>query len=436
MSTVTIGIIGCVVLLVLLCLSMPVGFALAIVGSLGFVAIMQAPEAAYHLMITVTYDTFSKYDYSVIPLFVLMGQIAYHSGISKRLFNAAYQWLGPLPGGLAVATVGACAAFGSICGSGPATAATIAAVALPSMREKKYSMPLAAGAVAAGGGLGMIIPPSVVFIVYGIMTELSPARLFIAGIIPGLFLAGLFVAYILWTCRRTPENGPAATGTTWALRWQSLLGVLETLLLFMLVIGGLFLGWFTPTEAAAVGALGAIVIAAFRKCLTWNMLRRSLFETIRTSGMILVIIAGALIFGRFLAVTRIPEIIANTLSTLPLPGWCIITAILIFYILMGTIVDALALVLMTIPIFYPVILRLGYDPIWFGVMILAVVQIGVITPPVGLNAYVVSGMMRDVPLNSVFKGCIPFVFMLLVGSAIMMIFPQIALWLPNLMLGD
>lgn len=436
MSTVLIGIIGCTALLVLLFLSMPVGFALAVIGSLGFAIVMHNPAAAYHLMVTVTFDTFSKYDYSVIPLFVLMGQLAYHSGISKRLFNCAYQWLGALPGGLGVATVGACAAFGSICGSGPATAATIAAVALPAMREHKYSISLGAGTVAAGGGLGMLIPPSVVFIVYGIMTELSPARLFIAGIIPGLFLTALFAGYVVWTCARHPESGPAANDTTWKQRWQSLAGVTETLLLFILVIGGLFIGWFTPTEAAAVGALGALVIAAFRRVLSWKMLKRSLLETLRTSSMILVIIAGALIFGRFLAVTGIPGGVAETLCGLPLPGWCVIAAILLFYVILGTIVDALALVLMTIPIFYPVILQLGYDPIWFGVMVLAVVQIGVITPPVGLNAYVVSGMMRDIPLDAVFKGCVPFVWLLFIASAVMMFFPQIALWLPNLMLGN
>ena len=435
MNTIAIGILGCLFLLFLLFISQPVGFTLAIVGCVGFLAVMHNPSAAYHLMVTSTFDTFSKYDYTVIPLFVLMGQLAYHSGISKRLFQAAYDWLGFLPGGLNIATVGASAAFGAICGSGPATTATIAAVALPEMRARKYSLSLGGGAVAAGGGLGMLIPPSVVFIAYGIMTEQSPARLFIAGIVPGIFLALLFSLYIIYVCRRHPELGPAAPPVSWSRRFQSLSGVLETLVLFLLVIGGMFLGWFTPTEAAAVGAAGALAIAAFRKKLTWKILVRSLQETLRTSVMILVIIAGAMIFGRFLAVTGIPDGIAGTLTTLPLPGWCILTFILIFFIIMGMVVDALAMVLMTIPIFYPVILKLGYDPVWFGVMVVTVVQIGVLTPPVGLNAYVVSGMMRDVPLQKVFRGCIPFVGVLMVGAAIMTIFPQIALWLPNLMLG-
>lgn len=435
MSPVAVGIIGCFFLLALLFISQPVGFSLAIVGCVGFLAVMHNPQAAYHLMVTSTFDTFSKYDYTVIPLFVLMGQLAYHSGISKRLFQAAYDWLGFLPGGLNIATIGASAAFGAICGSGPATTATIAAVALPEMRERKYSMGLGAGAVAAGGGLGMLIPPSVVFIAYGIMTEQSPARLFIAGILPGIFLALLFSGYILWTCARHPELGPAAPPVSWRQRWKSLLGVIETVVLFLLVIGGMFLGWFTPTEAAAVGAAGAMGIAIFRKRLTWKVLCRSIQETLRTSVMIMIIIAGAMIFGRFLAVTGIPDGIAGTLTGLRLPGWCILTFILIFFVIMGTVVDALAMVLMTIPIFYPVILKLGYDPIWFGVMVVTVVQIGVLTPPVGLNAYVVSGMMRDVPLQKVFRGCIPFVGVLIVGAAILTVFPQIALWLPNLMLG-
>ena len=436
MDTVFIGISGCLLLIFALLMSMPVGFALAIVGCAGFMLVMHNPDAAYHLMLSVTYDTFSKYDYSVIPLFIFMGQLAFHSGISKRLFNAAYHWLGWLPGGLAISSVGACAAFGAICGSGPATAATVAAVALPSMREKKYSMTLGAGAIAAAGGLGMLIPPSVVFIVYGIMTELSPARLFIAGIIPGVMITLIFAAYICFICRRKPELGPPAAETTWSGRWKSLLGVLETIILFALVIGGLFLGWFTPAEAAAVGAFATIIITICRRQLTLKMLARSLMETIRTSGMILIIIAGALIFGRFLAVTRIPEILANGLSALPLPAWGIMIGILLFYILIGTIVDSLALVLMTIPVFFPVVRNLGYDPVWFGVIIITVVQIGVITPPVGLNAYVVSGMMRDIPLKEIFRGCMPFVWLLMLSAAILMIFPQIALWLPNLMLGN
>jgi len=430
----SMGIAGIILLIFFLLISMPVGFSMTVVGCLGFALIAHNPLAACHLMVSVFYDTFSKYDYNVIPLFIFMGQIAFHSGISKRLFNTAYQWLGALPGGMGVATVGASAAFGAICGSGPATAATMAAVTLPEMKKCHYSMELGSGAVAAGGGLGMLIPPSVVFIVYGIMTEISPARLFMAGVIPGIMLAILFCIYICWACWRNPTLGPKAPPTTWRKRFQSLFGVLETLILFLVVIGGLFIGWFTPTEAASVGAFGSLIIAAFRKKLTPAILIRSLKETMRTSCMILIIIAGALIFGRFLAITRMPVLMADILANLPLPGWIIIAGILLFYVIFGTIVDGLALILMTIPIFYPVVLKLGFNPIWFGVMIVSVVQIGVISPPVGVNAYVVSGMMRDIPLQTVFRGCIPFIYVLLAGSALLFAFPQLSLWLPSLLI--
>ncbi len=432
MSTFTIGLIGCILLIALLLLSMPVGFSLAVVGVLGFATIINLP-AACHMMISLFLDTFSKYDYSVIPLFIFMGQVCFHSGISKRLFDAAYHWVGRLPGGLAIATVAACAAFGAICGSGPATAATMAAVSLPEMKKRNYSMQLGAGTVAAAGSLGMMIPPSVVFIVYGFMTEQSPAKLFIAGIVPGLLFSLLFSLYIACTCWRNPKLGPPAPPSTRQEALRSLLGVIDPLLLFLAVMGGLFIGWFTPTEAASVGALGSLVIALARRCLTWKMLKRSILETIRTSCMILMIIAGALVFSRFLAVSRLPVELAVFLSGLPLPGWMIIASILLTFVILGTVVDNLALVLMTIPVFLPVITALHVDLIWFGVMIVAVVQIGVISPPVGVNAYVVSGMMRDISLQTVFKGCIPFIGMLAIGTILLMIFPQLATWLPALM---
>jgi len=433
MSSFAIGIIGFVVMLLLLFLSMPVGFVLAVVGCVGFAAITNSPAAAFHLIISVTHDTLSKYDYSVIPLFIFMGQVAFHSGMSKRLFDAAYSWLGRLPGGLGVATVGACAAFGAICGSGPATAATMAAVALPEMKKHKYSLELSAGAVAAGGSLGMLIPPSVVFIVYGFMTEQSPAKLFLAGVVPGLLYVLLFGLYIVWACWRKPSLGPPAPVGTFRGRLRALLGVIDPLLLFALVMGGMFCGWFTPIEAAAVGAAGSLVIAATRRRLSWKMLWRSLQETVRTSCMVLIIITGAMIFGRFLAVTTLPVALAETLGNLPLPGWMILVCILVFFIIMGTVVDNLALVLMTIPIFLPILQALNVDLVWFGVMIVTVVQIGVISPPVGVNVYVVCGMMRDLPLQTAFRGCVPFIAVLLLGAIVLFIFPQISLWLPNLM---
>jgi tripartite ATP-independent transporter DctM subunit len=286
--------------------------------------------------------------------------------------------------------------------------------------------------VASGGSLGMLIPPSVVFICYGILTEQSVGKLFIAGILPGLMIAALFCLTIYILCKWRPRMGPAGPATTWAAKLASLTGVGETLLLFALVMGGMFTGYFTPTEAAAIGAGGTILLAAVRKSISWKTLVRSLEETARTSCMVMVIVAGAVVFGHFLAVTRIPFELASWLSVLPLPGWLIMFFIIIFYLLAGCFVDALALVLLTVPIFYPVVVGLKYDPIWFGVIIVVVTQMGVISPPVGVNVYVVSGMERDVPLQTIFKGSLPFLAALIVASILLLIFPQIATVLPNL----
>jgi len=431
MSPTQVGIAGCVLLLVLLMSSMPVAFAMATVGVLGF-ALVVSPSAALSMVATDLYSTCSSYSLTVIPLFVFMGQIAFHAGISRRLFHAAYRWLGPLPGGLAMATVGACTGFGAICGSGPATAATMASVALPEMKRYRYSMELGSGAVAAGGSLGMLIPPSVVFIVYGILTEQSVGKLFVAGIVPGLLIALLFCIAIYISCRRRPAMGPPGPSTSWWEKLVSLGGVAETVVLFALVMGGMFLGYFTPTEAAAVGAAGSLAIAVAKRRLTWGVLVRSLRETARTSCMVLIIVSGAVVFGHFLAVTRIPFDLAAWLAGLPLPGWLIMSFIIVFYLLSGCFVDALALILLTIPIFYPVVTGLGYHPIWFGVIIVVVTQMGVISPPVGVCAYVVSGIERDIPLQTVFKGCLPFLGALIVASVILVAFPQLSLFLPNL----
>jgi tripartite ATP-independent transporter DctM subunit len=434
MTPLEIGIIGIIVLFILLATSMPVGFVMAAVGTAGFALIVN-PSAALSVLVTDIFDTFSSYSLTVIPLFVFMGQIAFHSGISGRLFDAAYHWFGPLPGGLAMSTVGACAAFGAICGSGPATAATMASVALPEMKKYNYSMELATGTVAAGGGLGMLIPPSVVFIVYAIMTEQSVGKLFLAGILPGIMIALLFGIVIYIQCKRKPEKGPTAPPMSFLTRLRSLKGVIETLLLFIVVMGGMFAGFFTPTEAASIGALGALIIALVRRKLSFKMLKRALFETLRTSSMVLVIVAGAVVLGHFLAVSRIPFELANLLSNLPLPSWSIIGIIIVFFLIMGCFIDALALILLTIPIFYPVILELGYDPIWFGVIIVVVTQMGVISPPVGVNVYIVSGIKRDIPLQTIFKGALPFLGALVAAAALLIIFPQIPLILPNLLGG-
>ncbi|MGD9611979.1 MAG: TRAP transporter large permease [Kiritimatiellia bacterium] len=424
MSELQTGLAGIALLFLLLATSMPVAFAMTLVGLVGFAVVVNGP-AALHVMVTDYYDTFSSYGLTVIPLFVFMGQVAFHTGVSQKLFAAAQTWFGWLRGGLAMATVGACTFFGAICGSGPATAATMAAVALPEMRRYKYDPGFAAGTVAAGGSIGMMIPPSVVFIVYGVMTEQSIGKLFIAGIVPGLLVAALFLATIGLLCTFRPGLAPAATVATWRERFRSLAGVIEILLLFALVMGGMFAGWFTPTEAAAVGAAGSVALALVSRKCSFRMLATALGETLRTSCMVLVIVAGATTFGHFLQITNVPTELAAWMAGLPLPAWGILLAIILFYLVAGAFLDALALVLLTIPIFYPVVLNLGYDPIWFGVMIVLVTQMGVISPPVGVNVYVVSGMDRAVPLQSVFKGALPYLAALVVAALLLLAFPQI-----------
>ena len=415
--------------LLLLC-SMPVAVAMAVAGALGFGAIVSW-QSALAMATADHYDMFANHSLTVIPLFVFMGQVAFHAGISGRLFATANSWMSGLRGGLAMATVGACTAFSSICGSGPATAATMAAVALPEMKKFKYDHALASGTVAAGGSLGLLIPPSVVFIVYGILTEQSIGKLFLAGIIPGLLIAVLFCVMIYFKCLLNPSLAPPAVRVPWGMRFKALMGVIEMLLLFAFVMGGMFAGWFTPTEAAAMGALGSIVIAALGGNCSFRMLWQAAQETVRTSCMVLVIVVGATIFGHFLAVTEMPTQFAGWLTGLPLPPLAIISLIVLFFFFAGLFIDSLALILLTIPIFYPVVRKLGFDPIWFGVLIVVITQMGVITPPVGVNVYVVSGIDRSISLQTVFRGAVPFLFMLIAVCALLMVFPQLATWLPG-----
>ncbi|MCP4694190.1 MAG: TRAP transporter large permease, partial [Desulfobacterales bacterium] len=335
------------------------------------------------------------------------------------------------------ATVTACTAFGAVCGSSPATAATMATVGLPELKRYNYSDELAAGSVASGGGLGMIMPPSVVLIVYGVLTEQSIGALFVSGVIPAILMTILFIMAIYVRCRMSPDLGPGGETFTWGQRFRSLTGMLDTLGVFFLVMGGMFVGLFTPTEAAAVGAFGVLLVTVIRRQMTWDGFVKSLYETLRTSCMVMFLIAGAILFGKFLAVTRIPFNVASWIGGLDLPSFVVMGAIVLVYFMGGCFMDALALVMLTIPIFYPVVLDLGYDPIWFGVIVVLVTQMGVITPPVGINVYVVFGVSQGVvggiPLESIFKGIVPFLFAIVVGIVIMMIFPQLILFLPNLM---
>ncbi len=432
MNLLTIGIIGIIALVVLLYSNMPVGFAMAFLGFIGFGYVVNF-DAAASLLARDVWDVFSSYNLTVIPLFVFMGQIAFHAGISRRLYDSAYVLLGHRRGGLAMTTVGACAGFAAICGSTNATAATMATVALPEMKRYGYDMGLATGTVAAAGSLGILIPPSVIFIVYGILTEQSIGKLFAAGIVPGILLCFLFLMTIHLRVRINPSLAPPGPKTGFREKIRSFAGILEALVLFLLVMGGIFFGFFTPTEAAAVGAFMTLLIAIVRRQLHWSDFIQSLADTTKISCMIMVIVTGAVIFGHFMAITRLPYTLANYVGSLPFGPHAVIGLIILVYLVGGCFMDALAMIMLTIPIFYPVVQTLGFDPIWFGVVIVLVTEMGVITPPVGVNVYVVYGVARDVPLETIFKGVYPMLMALLVCNLLLILFPQIALWLPSLM---
>ncbi len=432
MNPTLIGIIGIAALVLLIFTRMPVAYVMTLVGFVGF-SYQVSPEAGLKLLARDFYSVYSSYGLTIIPLFIFMGQVAFNAGISRRLYDSAYRFVGSCSGGLATATVCACTAFGAVCGSSPATAATMATVGLPEMKRYGYGPELASGSVAAGGGLGMLMPPSVVLIVYGILTEQSIGELFVAGIIPALFITVCFAAAVWLYCRIHPEQGPACSSFTWRERLSSLVGSLDTMGVFLVVMVGLFTGWFTPTEAGAVGAAAVLILSLARRQITWAGFVKSIYETLRTSCMVLLLVAGAVIFGHFLAVTRIPFNVAQAVGSLDLPGWAVVALIVGVYLVGGCFIDALALIMLTIPIFYPIITNLGYDPIWFGIIIVLVTQMGVITPPVGINVYVVNGIAGDIPLETIFRGVMPFLAALIVGTAVLVAFPMIVLWLPRLM---
>lgn len=427
-----IGVIGLVALVVLLFSGMPVGFLLALLGFIGF-ALVVTPDAALSLLARDFYTNFSAYSLTVIPMFILMGQIAFYAGISRRLYDFAYTLVGRWRGGLAIATTVACAGFAAICGSTNATAATMGTVALPEMKRYHYDPKLATGCVAAGGSLGILIPPSVVFIVYGIMTQQSIGKLFVAGILPGALLTLSFIVTVYLMVRIKPSLAPPGEKVSLKDSLGSLWGVAETLLLFILVMWGLFTGFFTPTEAGAVGAAGALIVALVRRQLSWEGFKNAVLDTTRTSAMVMLIVTGAAVFGHFLAVTRIPYDLANWVGGLNVSPTTVVALIVVIYVIGGCFIDSLALILLTVPIFYPVVLSLGLDPIWFGVIIVLVTQIGVISPPLGTNVYIIKGVAGDVALGDIFRGVTPFIVAMIVCTALIIAFPQIATLLPGLM---
>jgi tripartite ATP-independent transporter DctM subunit len=431
MSPVTTGIVGIILMLVLFLLRMPVAFAMTFIGLTGF-AYLASPGPALGLLAQDIFDTFSAYPLSVIPMFILMGSFAFASGISKRLFITTYSWVGQLRGGLTIATVLACSGFAAICGSTAATAATMGKIALPEMKKYGYSDMLATGTVAAAGTLGILIPPSTILIVYGILTEESIGKLFVAGLLPGVILSLLFMVVVAVMCIANPKLGPAGTPTTWKEKIRATKGIIEAVILFVLTIGGLFLGWFSPTQAGAIGAGGALLIGLFRRQITWKNFVESGKDGLRTSCMVLFIITGATVFGHFMAITTIPFILADWVGSLPIPTLAIMGVIIFIYFIGGFFMDSMALVVVTIPIFFPLVMKLGFDPIWFGVIIVLVAEMGVITPPVGVNVFVLKGIAPEIPLEVIFKGILPFLAALILFTVILIVFPQIATYLPSL----
>ena len=435
MNPVTVGIMSTIIFLFLLVLRMPIAISMALVGFFG-VSYLTNPQAAYRVLASELYSTFSSYPLSVTPMFIMMGFFAYHAGIGNKLYQFAYKTLGGIRGGLAMATELACAIFGAVCGSSPATAATIGSIAIPEMRKYKYKDSLASASVAAGGGLGIVIPPSVPLVIYGLTTEQSISKLFLAGILPGILLTGLYMMAIWVVVKRNPSLAPTSSGPRPDIKelFDTLRGVLlDVFIIFALSVGGLFAGWFTPTEAGAVGAAGVLLVTILRGYMDMSKFHKALRDTTRTTAMIMLLIGGATIFSRLISLSRIPFEIADWVSTLPLPTFVVLFIILLIYLFLGMIIDTIPLILITVPIFYPVVVdTLGYDPFWFGAIIAIIVTMAVITPPVGVNIYVIKGVAQDIPLEKIFSGITPFLIAAIVCCVLMVMFPQIATFLPSL----
>jgi len=427
------GLIGIFILLVvMIVLQMPVGFSMAFVGFCGLWYVTGL-ESALSMIGTETWSNFSSYSLTVIPLFILMGTICFYSGVNKSLYDTAYQWFGRTRGGIAMATVMACAGFAAICGSNNATAATMTTVALPEMKKYHYNKSLSSGAIACGSTLGVVIPPSVVLIVYGIQTGQSIGKLFWGSTLPGILMAFLFILTIYLVCVRHPEWGPSGPRVRWIDKIKALPGMAEMIILFGLVMGGLYSGAYTPTEAGAAGAFFALIIAALiRRKLTWKGFVSAIIDALRVTCMVIVIVWGAVIFGRFLTISRLPFVAVDFVSNLQVPPYMIMVCVLIIYAIAGMVMDALGFLLISIPIFFPIAIKLGYDPIWFGCILTVVTTMGAITPPVGICAYVVSGMAEDISLSTVFKGVFWFIPAYCITIAMIIIFPKISLFLPSL----
>ena len=430
MSEITVGIIGCLALVIVFVTGVELGFGMALLGFIGFSYIIST-KAAFTMVAHDIFDTFTSYGFTVLPVFVLMGEIACVGGIAKRLYDSAYRFVGHIPGGLAMATVVAASVLSCISGSTTATAATFSSVSIPEMDRYRYSRKLSAGVVAASGTLGPLIPPSVPLIIYGIITEQSIGKLFLASAIPGLLVALFFMFAIYGWCKASPSLGPKGERSSWNERLASLRDVTWIIVIFLVVMGGMMKGFFTPTEAGSVGCFAIGLLAFAKRDFNLKGFNQTLTDSLLSSGMVIILIVGSTIFGHFIAVTKIPLVVADWVLHLPLNRYMILTLISLIYLLGGSFIDDLAFMILATPIFYPVVVKLGFDLIWFGIFLQIVVMIGVIIPPMAVNIFIVHKMTK-VPVGEIYKGVTPFLVGLVLAAILLVMFPELALWIPSL----
>jgi tripartite ATP-independent transporter DctM subunit len=434
LGPITIGVIGTILVFFLLFLGMPIAFSLMLVGFAG-IAYLSSLEAALPVAARTVYEVSAYYPYTVIPLFIVMGGFASSSGMTHELYRAFDKWLRKLPGGLGIATIGACAAFAAVSGSSVATAATMGTIAAPEMKRFKYHPGLAAGSIAAGGTLGFLIPPSIGFIIYGMLTEQSIGRLLIAGIIPGLILAAAYMGVVVVKVKLNPSLAPISPRpVTWREKFIALTGVWEPLAVFLVVMGGIYMGFFTPTEAGAIGATALFLVALIKGRLNGKNLGHALQEAVRISVMVLFLVAGANVFSYFLALSTIPMKVAAWAAGLQVSPYLVHAFVILIYLFLGCFLDAISMMVLTMPVIFPVILALGFDPIWFGVIAVLMMEAGLITPPMGLNIFTVAGVAKDVPVEQIFRGALPFLLSIFAIVILITIFPALALLLPSMML--
>lgn len=435
MDPVTAGLLGSVLLVLLLFLGMPIAFVMMFVGFCGLWS-LSSLDAALPKVAETVYGVAANYPYTIIPLFILMGGFAGSGGITRDLYSSFDKWFRRMPGGLGIATIAACAGFAAVSGSSVAAAAAMGNVALPEMRRFGYAPKLACGVVAAGGTLSFLIPPSLGFVVFGMLTEQSIGKLLISGILPGILLSAAYITVVIGLVKMDPSLAPRTLEKiTFKEKLIALKGVWETLLVFFIVMGGIYLGFINPTEAGAIGATSLLIIVLLKRKLTWKNLFVSLLEMARISVMVLFLVAGATVFSYFLALSTIPAMVSNWIAGLGVSKYIILTIIIAIYFLLGCFLDSVSMMVLTLPVIFPVIVTLGFHPIWFGVVAVLMMEAGLITPPVGLNVYTIAGIAKDVPMAEIFKGATPFLLSIIAVTIILIFFPQIALYLPGLMGG-